>query len=181
MVFCYSGLTRLTEQRNWHDPNEILHSSVLKGSACDAGGPSPIPGLGRSTGEGIGYPLQYSWVSFVAQLVKNLPAIWETWVWSLGCGKIPWRMERLLTPVFWPGEFHGRYTPWGLKESDMTEWFSHKDFSDCYTEKGLEGGSVCQRVDSRSFSFTKNLWKCTFLDPWIRNSRVGSPATWVLM
>ena len=126
-------------------------------------------------------PLQYSWVSFVAQLVKNLPAIWETWVWSLGCGKIPWRMERLLTPVFWPGEFHGRYTPWGLKESDMTEWFSHKDFSDCYTEKGLEGGSVCQRVDSRSFSFTKNLWKCTFLDPWIRNSRVGSPATWVLM
>ena len=43
-----------------------------------------IPRVGRSTGEGIGYPLQYSWASLVAQLVKNLPAIRETWVGSLG-------------------------------------------------------------------------------------------------
>ena len=43
-----------------------------------------IPGSGRSTGERIGYPLQYSWTSLVAQLVKNLPAVWETWVRSLG-------------------------------------------------------------------------------------------------
>ena len=43
-----------------------------------------IPGLGRSPGEGTGYPLQYSWVSLVAQMVKNLPAMWETWVQSLG-------------------------------------------------------------------------------------------------
>ena len=43
-----------------------------------------IPGLGRSAGEGIGYPLQYSWASLVAQLLKNLPAMWETWVRSLG-------------------------------------------------------------------------------------------------
>ena len=43
-----------------------------------------IRGLGRSAGEGIGYPLQYSWTSLVAQLVKNLPAMWETWVQSLG-------------------------------------------------------------------------------------------------
>ena len=42
-----------------------------------------IPGSGRSTGEGVGYPLQYSWASLVAQLVKNLPAKWETWVQSL--------------------------------------------------------------------------------------------------
>ena len=42
-----------------------------------------IPGSGRSTGEGIGYPLQYSWASLVAQLAKNLPATWETWVQSL--------------------------------------------------------------------------------------------------
>ena len=42
--------------------------------------PGPIPGLGRSNGEGIGYPLQYSWACLVAQLVKNLPAKWETWV-----------------------------------------------------------------------------------------------------
>ena len=43
-----------------------------------------IPGLGRSAGEGIGYPLQYSWASLVTQLVKNLPAMWETWVRTLG-------------------------------------------------------------------------------------------------
>ena len=51
---------------------------------CNAGDPGLIPGLGRSTGEGIGYPLQYSWASLVAQMVKNLPAVWETWVLSLG-------------------------------------------------------------------------------------------------
>ena len=43
-----------------------------------------IPGSGRSAGEGIGYPLQYSWASLVVQLVKNPPAMWETWVGSLG-------------------------------------------------------------------------------------------------
>ena len=43
-----------------------------------------IPGSGRSPGEGLGYPLQYSWASLVAQLVKNLPAMWDTWVQSLG-------------------------------------------------------------------------------------------------
>ena len=43
-----------------------------------------IPGLGRSAGEGIGYPLQYSWASLVAQLVKNPPAMRETWVQALG-------------------------------------------------------------------------------------------------
>ena len=59
------------------------HSSVGKESACSAGDPGLIPGLGRSAAEGMGYPLQYSWASLVAQLVKNLPAMWETWVWSL--------------------------------------------------------------------------------------------------
>ena len=59
-------------------------SSVGKEFACNAGDPSSIPGLGRSTGEGIGYSLQYSWASIVVQLVKNAPAIWETWVQSLG-------------------------------------------------------------------------------------------------
>ena len=58
--------------------------SVGKESACNAGDPSSIPGSGRSAGEGIGYPLQYSWASLVAQLVKNLLAMWETWVRSLG-------------------------------------------------------------------------------------------------
>ena len=47
--------------------------------------PGLILGVGRTAGEGIGYLLQYSWASLVAQLVKNLPAVWETWVQSLGC------------------------------------------------------------------------------------------------
>ena len=59
-------------------------SSVGKESACNAGDPSSIPGSGRSGGEGIGYPLQYSWASLVAQLVKNLPAMQETGVLTLG-------------------------------------------------------------------------------------------------
>ena len=63
------------------------------------------------------------WVSLVAQLVKNPPAMWETWVWPLGW-KIPWRRERLPTPVFWPGEVHGLCSPWGRKESDTTERLS---------------------------------------------------------
>ena len=58
-------------------------SSVGKESACNAGDPGSIPGLGRSAGERIGYPLQCSWASLVAQLVKNLPAM-GTWVQSLG-------------------------------------------------------------------------------------------------
>ena len=52
-------------------------SSVGKESTCNAGDPGLIPGLGRSTGEGIGYPLQFSWASLVAQLVKNLPTMRE--------------------------------------------------------------------------------------------------------
>ena len=49
--------------------------SIGKESACNAGDPGLIPGLGRSAGKGIGYPFQYSWASLVAQLVKNLPAM----------------------------------------------------------------------------------------------------------
>ena len=87
-------------------------SSVGKESACNARDPSSIPVSGRSAGEGIGYPLQYSWAFLVAQFVKNhlqcgRPGF-DPWV-----GKIPWRRERLPTSVFWPGEFHGLYSPWG--------------------------------------------------------------------
>ena len=59
-------------------------NSVGKESACSAGDTTLIPGSGRSAGEAIGYPLQYSWASLVAQLTKNPPAMWETWVRSLG-------------------------------------------------------------------------------------------------
>ena len=59
------------------------HSSVGKELACNAGDPGSIPESGRSAGEGIGYPLKFSWASLVAQLVKNPPAMQETWVQSL--------------------------------------------------------------------------------------------------
>ena len=59
-------------------------SSAGKESACNAGDPSSIPRLRKSPGEEIGYPLQYSWVSLVAQTVKNPHAMQETWVRSLG-------------------------------------------------------------------------------------------------
>ena len=63
-------------------PHSFLHSSVGKESACNAGDPGSIPGLGRSAREGIDYPLQYSWASLVAGF--------DSWV-----GKIPWRREQL--------------------------------------------------------------------------------------
>ena len=80
--------------------------SAGKESTCNAGDPSLIPGLGRSPGEGIGYPLQCSWASLVAQMVKNLPAMQETWVESLGW-EDPWRRAWQPTPVFLLGE-----SPW---------------------------------------------------------------------
>ena len=83
-------------------------SSAGQESARNAGDPSSIPGSGSSPGEGLGYSLQCSWASLMAQLVKNhlqcgKPGF-DPWV-----GKIPWRRERLPTPVFWPEEFHGMY------------------------------------------------------------------------
>ena len=79
--------------------------SAGKESTCNAGDPSLISGSGRPFREGIGYPLQYSWASLVTQLVKNRPAMLQTWVQSLGW-EDPWRRERLPTPVFWLREFH---------------------------------------------------------------------------
>ena len=79
-----------------------------------------IPGSGRSAGEGIGYPLQHSRASLVAQLVKNSPAMWDTWVRSLGW-EDPLEKGKATTPVCWPGEFHELYSPWGHKELDTAE------------------------------------------------------------
>ena len=98
-------------------------SSVGKESDCRAGDPSLIPGAGRSSGEGIGYPLQYFWASLWLSWLKICLQCrtleFHPWV-----GKIPWRRERLPTPVFWPGEFHGLDSPWGCKESNRTEQIS---------------------------------------------------------
>ena len=95
-------------------------TSADKESICNAGGPGLILGLGRSSGEAIDYPLQYSWDSLVAQMVKNLSAMWETsfnpWV-----GKIPWRGAWKPIPVFLLGESPWQRSlavcsPWGHKE-----------------------------------------------------------------
>ena len=102
-----------------------LSLSAGKESACNAGDPSLIPGWGRSAGEGMGYPLQHSWASLVAQLVKNPPTMQETLVQFLG-QKIPWRRDRLLTPAFWPGEFQGLYSLWSCRVRHDWATFTHK-------------------------------------------------------
>ena len=94
--------------------------SAGKESTCNVADLCSISGLGRSPGEGIGYPLQYSWASLVVQLVKNPPAMQEAWARSLGW-EDPLEKGTATPPVFWPGEFHGLYGPWGCKESGMTE------------------------------------------------------------
>ena len=82
-------------------------------------------------GEGISYRLQYSWPSLVSQLVKNPPAMWETWVQSLGWDD-PLENEQLPILVFRPGEFHGQrsltgYSSWGHKELDTKNFFGRND------------------------------------------------------
>ena len=105
-------------------------SSAGKELACNAGALGSIPGLGRSPGEGIGCPLQYSWTSLVAQMVKNPPAMQETW-FDPWVRKIPWR--RACNPLQYScleeQESHEQrslvgYSPWGRKELDTTERLS---------------------------------------------------------
>ena len=75
---------------------------------------------------------------FVSQLVKNPPAMWDTWVQSLGW-EDPLEKGMAASPIFWPGEFHGLYSPWGRKELDTTERLSLHFTS----EVGRVGGRKC--------------------------------------
>ena len=78
-----------------------------------------IPGSGRSTGEGLGYPPQYSWASLVAQLEMNPPAMRETWVQSLGWeDPLEKRKATHSSILAWRILL---YSPRGLKELDTTE------------------------------------------------------------
>ena len=98
------------------------HSSDGKESNCNAGDPGLIPGLGRSLGKRIGYPLQFSRASLVAQVVKNLPAMWETWIQSLGwedplekgtathSSILAWRIP--MDRVAWQATVHGIAENW---------------------------------------------------------------------
>ena len=100
----------------------FLDSSAGKDSTCNAGDLSSIPQSGRSAGERTGYPLQYSWASLVAQLVKNLPAMWETWVRYLG-----WE-DPLEKGKGTHSSILAKRIPWpivhGVTKSRMTERFS---------------------------------------------------------
>ena len=111
-------------------------SIVGKEFTCNAGDPGSIPGSGRSSGERLGNPFQYSWASLVAQLVKNLHTMWETCVWSLDWEDSPGEGKGS-TPIFPEGEYPLQYSglensmdcisPWVCKESGTTKWlsFSH--------------------------------------------------------
>ena len=76
-----------------HSEWVVSAGSDGKESTCKAGDPGSTPGSGRSAGERIGYPFQYSLASLLAQSVKNPPAIWETWVRSLGW-EDPWEKRK---------------------------------------------------------------------------------------
>ena len=104
-------------------------SSAAKESACNVGDPSLITGSGRSPREGIGYPLQYSWASLVAQPVENPPVMRETWVRSLG-GEHPLEkgMATHSSILTWriplrekPGRLQSME---GHKESDTFQWLT---------------------------------------------------------
>ena len=87
LLYCRQILYHLSKHRSPCEHTLYTLNAVIQmeqESACNAGDPSSILGLGRFSGEEICYPIQYSWASLVAQLVKSLTAMWETWVQSLG-------------------------------------------------------------------------------------------------
>ena len=116
-----SGKT--SKSNKWAYREIFPDSSVGIESTCKAGDHSFLPGLERSAGEGIGYPLQCSWASLVAQMVNNLPAMWETCVQSLGLEDPLEKGKATFSSIL------TRRIPWivesmGLPELDMTERFS---------------------------------------------------------
>ena len=161
----------------WADVWGLPDSSVGKESTCNAGDPSLIPGSGRSAGEGIGYLLQYSNASLVAQLVNNLPAMQETWIWSLGwkdplkegmathSNILLWRIPRTEEP--------GGLQSMGRKESDTTEhahtqwWMLTKPPDWMYQPGSGDGKEEAIRNQLGGLhgkSWKQRNWKCAFLD-----------------
>ena len=102
---------------------DSLIAQLVKNLPAKAGGPGSIPGWGRSAGEGIGYPLQYSWASLVAQLIAGKESTCNAGDLGLipGLGRSPGEEKGYPLQEFWFGEFHGLYSSWGCKESDTTE------------------------------------------------------------
>ena len=111
-----------------------LSSSAGKESACNGGDPGSIPGSGRCPGKGIGYPLQCSWASLLAQMVNNLYAMRETWVRSLG-------RERS------PGGGHGDPLQYSLLENPMDRGACLASTALlCKQSSALEGEAVVSRI-----------------------------------
>ena len=98
----------------------ITIGSVGKESACHVRDPGSIPRAGRSAGERIGYPLQYSWASLMAQLVKNLPTMRETWVRSLGW-EDPLERGKATHPSILAWRIPCTVQSMGSQQSDTTE------------------------------------------------------------
>ena len=148
---------------------DFLGSSAGQESSCNAGEPSSIPGKWRSP-KGTRYPLQFSWASLVAQMVKNLPAMWEPWV-----GKIPWRRAWQPIPVFLPGESPRTEKPGGLQsvgsqrighdwviKHTSKSWMQSGSFSSSFLYTVLDGASFCKNIDCCIICFVylgiKGLW-----------------------
>ena len=141
-------------------------SSVGKESLCNAGDPCSISGSGRSAGEGIGYPLQYSWVSLVAQMVKNLPAMWETWVESLG-----WE-----DPLKKKMANHSAMLDWRIPWTEESGWLQFResqrvrhDWSTPSTYMGFWGGDL--QTSTWRWSRAAVLVQCQALGVHIRMDR----------
>ena len=100
---------------------------------CNAGDSGWIPGSGRSAGKRTGYPLLYSWASLVAQLVKNPPTMWETWVQSLGWDD-PLEKGTVTHSSILAWRIPGTYSPRGLRESDTVQRLSLS----LYLDSGIE-------------------------------------------
>ena len=114
----YTGYTE-----NPNDLQTAPHNySVGKESTCNAGDPRSISGSGKSAAEGIVYPLQYSWASLVAQLVKNPPTMWETWVQSLS-----WE-DLLEKGKATHSSFLARRIPWTIQSMGLQIWIRLSDF-----------------------------------------------------
>ena len=135
-------------------------------STCNAGDISSIPGWGISPGEGIGYLLQYSWAFLMAQLVKNLPAIWETWVRSLGWEE---RLEEGMAT-------HSNILTWGVPmdkgacglQSMVLQRVGH-DWATKHTVCHLQEKITAHKSESWKGSFSSRIFdKITALsDTWI--------------
>ena len=159
---CHSSCMLCSYWSNWFSLLQCFPgSSSGKESTCYVGDPGLIHGSGRSPREGIGYPLQYSWTSLVAQMVKKLPTMWETRVWSLAwedtleegmathCSILAWAIPWTEEP--------GGLQSMGVAKSDTTDGLTvslshiYSQYTTTWT-KHLTGNShlkcrVCQVMD----------------------------------